>query len=58
MDFLFKKNRFFEHLFSDEPTKVSLHMNEVYPGLLETLQINNNKQRLPALNRETMSRNI
>ncbi len=33
-------------------------MNEGYPGLLETLQINNNKQLLPALNRETMSRNI
>ncbi|CAF1675744.1 unnamed protein product [Rotaria magnacalcarata] len=32
-----------------EPTKVSVHTSEGHPGLLETLQINNNKQAFPLL---------
>jgi protein tyrosine phosphatase len=39
-----------------EPTKVSVHTNEGHPGLLETLQINNNKQVLPAFIEESMTR--
>ena len=41
---------------SDEPTKVSVHTNEGHPGLLETLQINNNKQLLPLLSEGAMSK--
>jgi len=33
-------------------------MNERHPGLLEALQINNNKQLLPIPSQETMSINI
>jgi protein tyrosine phosphatase/5-hydroxyisourate hydrolase-like protein (transthyretin family) len=40
----------------DEPTKVSFHMNEGHPGLLETLQINNNKQKFPLQSQEAMLR--
>jgi hypothetical protein len=38
----------------DEPTKLTVHTNEGHPGLLETLQINNNKQLLPLLTEEAM----
>jgi len=33
-------------------------MNEGHPSLLEALQINNNKQRLPIISEETISINI
>jgi hypothetical protein len=36
--------------------KVSVPTNEVHPGLVETLQINNNKQLLPVSTEEAMSR--
>jgi hypothetical protein len=42
----------------DEPIKVSVHTNEGHPGLLETLQINNNKQLLPVLTEGAMSNNL
>jgi len=42
----------------DEPIKVSVHTNEGHPGLLETLQINNNKQLLPVLTEGAMSKNL
>ncbi|CAF1037550.1 unnamed protein product [Adineta ricciae] len=38
----------------NEPTKVSVHTNEVHPGLIETLQTNNNKQVMPAFVEQTM----
>ena len=44
-------------LFEGEPTKLSMHMNEGYPGLTETLQINNNKQLIPISSQEMMSMN-
>ena len=44
----------FRFCYLDEPSKVSVHTNEGYPGLLETLQINNNKQLLPVLTEEAM----
>lgn len=39
----------------NEPVKVAVHTNEGYPGLLETLQINNNKQLLPVVTEQEMS---
>ncbi len=53
---MFNSNEIF--FFLDEPTKVSVHTNEGHPGLLETLQINNNKQVLPALTEEAMSNKL
>ncbi|CAF3201278.1 unnamed protein product [Rotaria socialis] len=41
-----------------EPTKVSVHTSEGHPGLLETLQINNNKQAFPLLVQNEMPRII
>jgi len=41
----------------NEPTKVSVHTNEGHPGLIETLQINNNKQLLPMSTEGAMSQN-
>jgi protein tyrosine phosphatase len=38
-----------------EPKKISVHINEGHPGLLETLQINNNKQLLPLLTEQAMT---
>lgn len=35
---------------------MAVNTNEGYPGLLETLQINNNKQLLPLPTEEVMSR--
>ena len=37
-------------IFSDDPTKIIVPINEAHAGLLETLQINNNKQLLPIPN--------
>ncbi|CAF0927504.1 unnamed protein product [Adineta steineri] len=37
-----------------EPNKMSMQMNEGYPSLVETLQINNNKQIIPKLSQEAM----
>jgi protein tyrosine phosphatase len=45
-----------EESIMNEPAKVSVHTNEGHPGLLETLQINNNKQLLPVLTEDTMPR--
>jgi len=42
----------------DEPTKVAVHTNEGHPGLIETLQINNNKQLLPLLTEQAMSKDF
>lgn len=39
----------------NEPVKVAVHTNEGHPGLLETLQINNNKQLLPVVTEQEMS---
>ncbi|CAF2578887.1 unnamed protein product [Rotaria sp. Silwood2] len=41
-----------------EPSKISVHTSEGHPGLLETLQINNNKQILPLLIEDTITRKI
>jgi hypothetical protein len=43
---------------SEEPKKISVHINEGHPGLLETLQINNNKQLLPLLTEQAMSKDF
>lgn len=40
----------------NEPIKLSVHTSEGHPGLLETLQINNNKQLLPLITEEAMIR--
>jgi len=45
-----------EESIMNEPTKLVVHTNEGHPGLLETLQINNNKQLLPVLTEEAMTR--
>ena len=42
----------------DEPRKLTVPTSEGYPGLVETLQINNNKQLLPWLTEEAMSKLI
>jgi len=42
-----------------EPTKVSVHISEGHPGLIETLQTNNNKQAMPLFVQEAMGdRNV
>lgn len=45
----------YEYFISDEPARISVHTIEGHPGLLETLQINNNKQVLPILAEDSMS---
>jgi len=49
---------FIEIFISEEPKKISVHINEGHPGLLETLQINNNKQLLPLLTEQAMSKDF
>lgn len=39
----------------NEPTRITVHTNEGHPGLLETLQINNNKQVLPIVAEDAMN---
>ena len=48
----------FNDFILEEPRKLSIHTNEGHAGLLESLQINNNKQLLPVLTEEIMSINI
>jgi hypothetical protein len=40
-----------------EANKIAVPTNEVHPGLIETLQINNNKQLLPASTEDAMANN-
>ncbi|CAF0756416.1 unnamed protein product [Rotaria sordida] len=47
-----------EESIMNEPSKISVHTSEGHPGLLETLQINNNKQVLPLFMEDTMTRKI
>ncbi|UJR28437.1 hypothetical protein I4U23_009677 [Adineta vaga] len=43
----------------NEPTKISVHISEGHPGLIETLQTNNNKQLVPMFIEQTMGeRNV
>lgn len=42
----------------NEPNKLSVSTNEGYPGLIETLQINNNKQLLPLITEDAMTPKI
>ncbi len=44
-----------EFLYLDEPAKLTINTKEGYPGLYETLQINNNRQSYLKFNDQTMS---
>ncbi|CAF1039393.1 unnamed protein product [Rotaria sp. Silwood1] len=49
---------FEEESIMKEPSKISVHTSEGHPGLLETLQINNNKQLVPLLIEDSITRKI
>jgi protein tyrosine phosphatase len=46
-----------ESIMKEETNKVAVPTHDVHPGLVETLQINNNKQLLPISTEEAMSNN-